>query len=233
MTAALGWFVDGTGDDAGDASDSQSRIVGRVTWLPYDDRSSASPRLLHLGLSGSYVFSASEGIRYRSRPESHLAPILVDTGEIGADTASVGGLEAVAVRGPVSVRAEGLLARVDADRGGALTFWGFYLAAGWMLTGESRPYDRRTGVFRPVVPRQPFSIRRRQLGAWEWGVRWSYVDLDDGDVRGGRMGILGTGLSWYLDRHWRVTIEYGFTRLQGRGDDGDLHTLQGRIQVRF
>jgi phosphate-selective porin OprO/OprP len=233
MTGALGWFVDGAGDDTGDASDSVSRIIGRVTWLPYDDRSSASARLVHLGFSASHVFSASDGVRYRSRPESHLAPIFVDTGDIEADTASVWGLEAVAVNGPFSVRAEGLLARVDADRGDALIFWGFYLAGGWMLTGESRPYDRRTGLFRPVAPRQPFSFRRGQPGAWEWGVRWSYVDLDDGGVRGGRMGILSTGLNWYLDRHWRVTLEYGFTRLQGRGDDGDLHTVQSRIQVRF
>jgi phosphate-selective porin OprO/OprP len=233
MTGALGWFVDGTDDDAGDASDSLSRIIGRVTWLPHDGTSSGSPGLLHLGLSGSYVFSATEGIRYRSRPESHLAPILVDTGDIDARTAGVLGLEVVAAKGPLSVRAEGILARVDADGGGAPTFWGLYVAGGWLLTGETRSYDRRSGVFRPVVPRRPFSIRRGHPGAWEWGVRWSYLDLDDGEVRGGRMGILSTGLNWYLDRHWRVTLEYGFTRLQGRADDGDLHTVQSRIQVRF
>jgi phosphate-selective porin OprO/OprP len=74
-------------------------------------------------------------------------------------------------------------------------FWGFYLAGSWFLTGESRPYDRRTGVFSALVPRAPFSIRKGSPGAWEWKVRWSSVDLDDGRVRGGRMGIVSTGLN--------------------------------------
>jgi phosphate-selective porin OprO and OprP len=231
VTGALGWFSEGTGDDTGDASGSLSRLVGRVTWRPYDDASSASPRLVHLGLSGSHVFSPSVSIRYRSRPESHLAPYLVDTGDIDAQMAGLVGLEAAVVHGPFSLQGEGFLAGVDPHGNDPLMFWGFYLSGSWFLTGESRPYDRRTGVFSAVVPREPFSIRDGRPGAWEWAVRWSPVDLDAVNVHGGRMGILSTGLNWYLDRHWRVTVEYLFTRVDGPAGEGALHTVQSRVQA--
>lgn len=233
VAGALGWFSEGTGDDTGDASGGLSRVIGRVTWRPYDDASSASPRLVHLGLGASHVFSPNESTRYRSRPESHLAPYLVDTGDIDAKMAGRVGIEAAVVHGPFSVQGEGILASVDPDGSDPLTFWGFYLTGSWFLTGESRPYDRRTGVFSGVVPREPFSLRDGRPGAWEWKVRWSSVDLDDGQVRGGRMRILSTGLNWYLDRHWRVTVEYLFTRVDGPAGDGALHTVQSRVQLRF
>jgi phosphate-selective porin OprO/OprP len=233
VTGALGWFSDGTGDDTGDVSGSLSRLVGRVTWRQYDDASPALPRMVHLGLGASHVFSSSGSIRYRSRPESHLAPHLVDTGEIDAKMAGLVGLEAAVIHGPLSVQGEGIVALVDPHGGDPLMLWGFYLAGSWFLTGESRPYDRRMGVFSAVVPREPFSIRDGRPGAWECAVRWSSVDLDDGQARGGRMGILSTGLNWYLDRHWRVSVEYLFTHVDGPAGEGSLHTVQSRVQVRF
>jgi hypothetical protein len=47
------------------------------------------------------------------------------------------------------------------------------------------------------------------------------------------MGILSTGVNWYLDRHWRMTVEYLYTRVDGPSGDGRLHTLQSRLQLRF
>jgi phosphate-selective porin OprO and OprP len=233
VTAAAGWFSNGTGDDAGDASDGLSRLVGRVTWLPYVDESSGAPGLLHLGLSGSYVFSLSDSIRYRSRPESHLAPYLIDTGDIDAQNAGLVGLEAAVVYGPFSVEGEAIVALVDPRSGRDLAFWGFDVSGSWFLTGESRPYDRRTGVFSPVVPHAPFSLEKWRPGAWELKLRWSYTDLDDGPIHGGRMGILSAGVNWYLDRHWRMTLEYLYTRADGPSGDGALHTFQSRLQLRF
>ena len=233
LTAAVGWFSSGTGDDTGDASDGLSRFVGRVTWLPYDDGSADTRHLVHLGLSGSYVFSLSESIRYRARPESHLAPYFIDTGEIDAHSAGLVGLEAAVVHGPFSLQGEWIVAVVDPQSGRDMTLWGVDLSGSWFLTGENRPYDRRTGVFKPVVPREPFSFGKWGPGAWELKVRWSYTDLDDGSVDGGRMGILSTGVNWYLDRHWRMTVEYLYTRVDGPSGDGRLHTLQSRLQLRF
>ena len=100
------------------------------------------------------------------------------------------------------------------------------------LAPSGKEYDRRTGVFSPVVPREPFSFRKWRR-AWELKLRWSYTDLDDGPVRGGRLGILSTGVNWYLDRHWRMTVEYLYTRADGPSGDGALHIFQSRLQLRF
>jgi phosphate-selective porin len=47
------------------------------------------------------------------------------------------------------------------------------------------------------------------------------------------MGILGAGVNWYLDRHWRMTVEYLYTRADGPSGDGALHVLQSRLQLRL
>jgi phosphate-selective porin len=107
MTWAAGLFTDAVSDDIGDATDGFGRAVGCVTGLPiyeYDTASSHPQRLLHLGLSTSLLYAAKSALRYRSRPESHLAPYVVDTGEITADGAVASGLEIAWVSGPLCVQ---------------------------------------------------------------------------------------------------------------------------------
>src|SRR5262249_49976005 len=171
--------------------------------------------------------------RYRSRPESHLAPYLIDTGEIDAHAAGLVGLEAAVVHGPFSLQGELIVALVDPRSGRPLDFWGVDLSGSWFITGVRRADDRQTGVFWPSVPREPFSFQSWRPGAWELKLRWSYTELDDGAVRGGRMGILAAGVNWYLDPHWRMTLEYLYTRADGPSGDGVLHIFQSRLQLRF
>ena len=109
MTWAFGLFTDSVGNDFGDATEGFGRAVGRVTGLPlydFDPESPDSQQLLHLGLSGSLLYAGESTVRYQSRPESHLAPFVVDTGDISADVAGILGLETAWVRGPWSVQAE-------------------------------------------------------------------------------------------------------------------------------
>jgi phosphate-selective porin OprO/OprP len=231
-TGALGWFSDGTAEDTGDASESLSRVTGRVTWLPYED--TAGPRrLVHLGLSASDVLSPGGQIRYRSRPESHRAPRVVDTGDIDASHAVELGLEGALVHGPFSLQSEAIFALVEPRAGNRLRFFGYYVYGSWFLTGESRPYDPTTGVFSRVLPHGAFSPREGRLGAWEWGVRWSSLDLSDGPVRGGRLGIFSTVVNWYVSPMLRVTFEYLFAEADQGSADGRFHALQSRVQLRF
>ncbi len=223
-TWAVGWFADGADVEIGDASSSFARLIGRLTWLPYAEEEG----LLHLGVSGSYLFSSDDGIRYQSRPESYLAPTVVDTGDIDSGSALVVGLEHAVAHGPFSVQAESLHAFVPEDN---YYFYGLYLYASAFLTEESRPYDRRSAVFSQVLPRSDFSIRKRRFGAWEWAGRFSYLDLSDGDVDGGRMLVLTTGYNWYWNRYVRWQFEYSFANVDGGKDDGDLHTFQMRFQL--
>jgi len=68
---------------------------------------------------------------------------------------------------------------------------------GWFLTGEHRAYNKSLGAFSGFAPTHPVRIRNRTWGALELGVRYSYIDLTDGPIEGGRMSILMPGVNWY------------------------------------
>jgi phosphate-selective porin OprO/OprP len=110
--------------------------------------------------------------------------------------------------------------------------FGDYVAAGWLLTGEVRPYDRPRGAFGMPTPHIPFSFRDRQWrGAWEVGARWSYLDLDAPGITGGRDHAFSLGLNWYWNPHVRLMLDYGATLVDGRKPDGTVHVVQTRMQL--
>lgn len=225
----------GVGQDAeinfGDASGQLARGMFRVTGLPIYEDNEDRYRLLHLGVALSHVFSDSSSIRYQARPESHLAPFLVDTGDIQAQNASQVGLELAYAHGPLSLQGELTGSRVEDASVGARTFWGGYAYASWFLTGEHRPYDRATGVFGRLKPEESIKPRRGQWGALELGVRGSYLDLSDGPVQGGRMFMFMPGLNWYLGQHLRLQGNYGWSHVLDGPSPGNLHLFQVRLQI--
>ena len=227
LTWYLGLFTSLQQDtDTGDQSKRGGRLVGRVTWLPEDDPD--AERLTHLGLSANFTFKA-ENIRYRTRPESHLAPYLLVTGDLAAEHAPIWGLEFATIRGPWLVQAEHIGSAVEVEE--TSFFHGSYVAASRFVTGETPTYDRSVGCLDRIVPLRPFSIRERRFGAWRVGGRLSWLDLSDGDVRGGRELNLIGDVTWYLNRYVLMKVEYGFGAIGDRPDDGRLHFVQARLQV--
>lgn len=236
MTWAAGLFTDSVGDDIGDATSGFARFAGRVTGLVVDRAESdggAPPRLLHLGLGGTLLYAADSAVRYQSRPESHLAPFVVDTGDLPADGSYAGSVEAAWVEGPLCLQAEYVHVWVQGASAPDAGFGGFYVAASWFLTGESRPYDRQQGVFTRVIPKRSFDPRRGGWGAWEVAARVSHVDLNDFDATGGRLTMLMTGVNWHLHPHVKWRFNYGFGQVSGRSPEGDLNLFQTRVELDF
>ncbi len=238
MTWALGLFTDGVGSgkDFGEATTSFGRAAGRVTGVPVFSRDPADPnsqRLLHLGLSTSAVYADEHAVRYRTRPESHLAPYVVDTGDIDAAGALSLGAEAAWVNGPLCVQGEWLHSWVENNTGVEAHFSGFYASASWFLTGESRPYDRTRGTFGRVIPRKAFDFGRGGWGAWELVGRYSFVNLNSADIHGGRLSLLMAGVNWHLYSHLKWRCDYGFGHVSGRTPNGNLNIFQTRIEMDF
>ena len=232
LTWALGIFSLSTDKDIGDASKSIGCLIGRVTLLPWYKEEETSPRFLHVGASGSYVYSGTSEIRYDSRPESHLAPEVVDTENIESRNAFVYGLEGAWVHGPFCLQAEYFHSVVDDKSGNTLNFRGFYVYGTYFITGEKRPYDRRNGTFGRVHPKENFSWKERKRGAWEVGVRLSHIDLNDGPIHGGRMNILTGGLNWSLNPFVRVMFNYLRQNISDAPEyDGLAHTFMLRFQL--
>jgi phosphate-selective porin OprO/OprP len=219
-TWAVGLFTGAAlGDpDTGDASKDVGRFAGRLTWLALDDPE--GKEILHLGLSTGLVLTGGDA-RFQTRPQSHIAPRVVDTDDIDANGAAALALEAAWVRGPWSVQGELLQTFVDAEEEGSLRFAGVYLYGSWFATGETRPYDPRTGVFTQLVPLRPFSLETGGRGALELGARYARTDLNDESISGGVLGQVDLGATWHLNRHYRVKLEVGAGRVHGRRDIGD------------
>ena len=150
-TWALGIFGGGvTAKEYGNASENYGNLIGRITYLAIDQIAPADRptenQLLHLGLSANAQYSASSVVRYQSRPESYIAPPLINTGDIEATASGAVGAEVAYVNGPFSVQSEFIDSFVRENNGSGLNFYGFYVNASWYLTGESRPYDRVNGI---------------------------------------------------------------------------------------
>jgi phosphate-selective porin OprO and OprP len=237
MTWTTGLFGAGDGSsDSGDASQDYGRAVIRLTGLPVaqgapDDP--ASQRLLHLGLNFNWLYSGSSSVRYRTRPESHLAPYVLDTGDIDATSAFMLDGEAAWTDGPLSLQGEFLAGQLNATQGDKPLFYGFYAQAGWFLTGESRPYIRSQGRFGRIVPRQDFAWKSGGWGAWEVLGRFSYTDLNDGVIQGGRMGLVTAGVNWYPTSHIHWAFNYITGKAEGPDGNGWMNIFESRIELSF
>jgi phosphate-selective porin OprO/OprP len=235
MTWALGLFTDSVGNDFGDATKGFGRAVGRMTGLPIyrHDTAPEKQRLLHLGMSGSLLYAGDSTVRYQSRPESHLAPFVVDTGDVPADSAYAGAVEAAWVHGPLCVQAEYLHNWIQGKGSSNTQFGGGYCSASWLVTGESRPYDRTTGTFGRLLPRQNFNPREGAWGAWEIAGRYSHLDLNSQNVSGGRINMVMVGVNWYLHSHVKWRFNYALGNVSGRTPEGDFTLFQTRLEVDF
>jgi phosphate-selective porin OprO/OprP len=237
-TWTLGAYGSGGGNgEYGSAVKNLETLIGRLTWLAVDEIDPDRPernRLFHLGLSGNLQNSGNGQIRMRSRPESYIAPYVIDTGTIQADKASTIGAEAAWVDGPLSVQGEALRAFVNQTGATTLKFGGLYAMASWYLTGESRPYDRQSGAFAHVRPLRNFGFGSDAgWGALEAVVRYSYTDLSNGDIHGGRLSLMMTGLNWYLQPHLTWMLNVGAGSVRGGAANGNMVIVQTRLGLDF
>lgn len=231
-SAAIGLYGDGR-DGAADDNDEGFGASGRFTYAPIFEKS----RAFHLGASASYRSTGStDTLRFRERPESHLTDTrLVDTGDFDADsyTRFVG--EAAYIHGPFHVQGEYYHTSVNRDitANMDLDFSGFYIEAGWFLTGESMNYKASSGSFSRVSPKGV--VGQGGIGAWQVALRFSSLDLTDEDISGGEEDNFTLGLNWYATPNIRFTANYiNVLFMEGGTNDGDTpEAFQLRTQVEF
>jgi phosphate-selective porin OprO/OprP len=212
----------------GNSSQSLAEPVFRASGLPW----TARDRWMHLGLSQAFIFPQDAEVEFRARPESRMAPFLVNTGTIDADQAGTTGLEAAWGLGPLLVQSEYFNSVVWTD-GSAAVFHGAYVMAGWMLTGEARPYNRNLGVPTRVDPSHPLWGPNSGWGAWEAAGRLSVVDLTSASINGGQMRIVMGGLNWYWNEYLRLQLNCGYANVTGGPSPGKLYLVEARLEGQF
>lgn len=225
------------------SDDGDYHITARLSGVPiYADEGS---KVLHLGVAYSHQFRGGPfSLRYRQRPESHLADRIVDTqapdgSNIPADGIDLVNVEAAWVWGPASVQAEYMHAFVDGDDVSDTNFWGSYIEASYFLTGEHRNYQLGKGRFGRVRPHENFNSHAGHWGAWQVATRFSYLDLNDEFVKGGKVWDVTLGLNWYLYPNARIMLNYIHSRVKDRltafdpSLDGDANIGQMRFEIDF
>ncbi len=226
----------------GFSDDGMWNLTGRVTGVPlYEDD---GEKVVHLGFSYSHQFRGGNDfmLRYRRQPESHLAPYMANTGSvISTNDINLINPEIAVVWGPASFQAEYTRSFVNGDAGMRnTTFWGAYAHLSYFLTGEHRTYKLGTGSFDRVKPNANFNPLKGDWGAFQIGVRYSYLDLNDEFVRGGKMWDITAGINWHLFPNTRLSLNYVHSELDNRlispdpdDLDGNADIVQARFQLDF
>jgi phosphate-selective porin OprO/OprP len=174
--------------------------AGRLVVAPI----AADRRLVAVGGSVYYrQFESMSALDIATRPEAHIADKkLLDTGMImNADDSLMYNAEASLVWGPAHAQGEYFAESVRRVFASTLFFDGWYVQAGFFLTGESRNYDMKSGKYKGISP-------KRRIGAWEIAARFSTLDLQSNDVRGGIEKDVTAGLNWWVNRNIMLRFNY-------------------------
>jgi phosphate-selective porin OprO/OprP len=220
---ATGVFNDAI--EAGNSfGESSSQVIGRMSTVAFESNNKTS--LLHLG-GGLRYSSGEEGYHFSTEPEFNNSPNFVDTGSAAADSITNAQLEGAYRDGPLWLMAEYVQVDIDSPDAEDLTFSGYQLAASWALSGELRPYYRKSGTFRPLPVSQ--SVYQGGWGAWELTTRWSDLDLTDQMVDGGEMKIASAGVNWWLTPFFQLSVNLRHVLLDKDGINGESTGINTRI----
>ena len=177
--------------------------------INYQDTSS----LLHLGI-GYRWSDAKEGFRYRTEPEFNKSLVFVDTafgqeqGMLPADQLDTWTAELAWRRGPIWLASEYTRTDVHSEALGDPTLDGWWVGLSWILTGEMRAYNPKSGTFGGVPVSR--SVYQGGPGAWEASLRFSNIDLEDQAITGGEMDIGSLGMTWWASPFLGVNANYRY-----------------------
>jgi len=236
--------------------DGQYAVTGRLAalpvWMPEEKI------FWHVGAAMSHRDPVDDQVQIRIRSQIRNAPfpllnLLANTNLLNATSQTLYNFETAAVWGPFTMQAEyianivngaSVAATALAPAGppqGNLFFQSYYVEALVFLTGESRTWNRKNFVFNRVIPKHPLRLTPCPdcggygLGAWEIGVRYSFIDLSNKAVQAGQLDSITLGLNWYLNANAKMQFNYDYTY---RGHtptpaQGSVHAFGTRMAVDF
>ena len=150
-------------------------------------------------------------LRYRDRIEIRIDPTrLIDTGTLNnVRNALVLSGEAAVTFDSFHAQGEYFDYSISRHIEPDLRFKGGYIQAGYILTGEQRKYSASSATLSGVKPKNPFFWDAAGgIGAWEIAARYSYLDLNDKAVFGGKQENITVGLNWYVNNNMRMMFNW-------------------------
>ncbi len=210
--------------------DNQGIIYNtRFTCVPYYAKD--GEKFLHLG--GHYIYYQNpneSGTGFTSPGSARIggfgrASYWYTVAAADASQYNQGGFEAAWSYGPVTLSSELFAGSFDKGR----EIYGGYVEARWFLTGDCRPYNKKSGGFGNIKTKKNLDCVKeasrstfygggverfvaKSLGAWEMYVQWGLTDADRvyrvDNIAGGRTTDTVGGLNWYWNPNTRIMFEY-------------------------
>lgn len=212
-----GLFLDSSGDNYGwgisaynlkSAEDTSTSAAGAESSNDTDGMGAAGRVYFAPLLSDSAVFHVGASSTY-DKPQNGkaLAGSVRWVGRKGPSQAmgttteeqSAYGLELAGKAGPFYAQGEYVMSEFAQVTGDDQEVDTYYVQASWLITGETKPYDIKKGVFKNPKP-------NGAAGAWELKVRYDVIELDAAADR--EVTQLGAGLNWYVNPNTRFMVEY-------------------------
>lgn len=206
------------------------QLVGRGVLVPFKDEDG---NLVHTGFWGSWrdlnnTYNKDGSLRtggwlFQSAPDTAIDRTnWANTGNLTktkldgknfvtvqqADNIGMFGAELAGAAGPVHAQAEYMAAQVNGQGyDSADLLQGAYVQAGWFITGETRPYDEKKGVWNRLIPRANF-LQGDGWGAFEIAARYDWLDMNTDNINGGALDIGTLGFNWYLTPRIRLLTDF-------------------------
>ncbi|KQY52732.1 porin [Lysobacter sp. Root494] len=211
--AVFGQRLDGTSESPGASA--------RGTWLLHKDDDGAA----HVGFSIASESPQNERGSFSAAPGTALTALkAASTGSLaGVDRMDRAAVEGLWMRGAWSLQGEA--AQVIARRDGAADFHGnaSSMLLTWSPRGSARTYKR--GI--ATAPSADDGT------AWELGLRWSAIDLDDDIVAGGHAESIGLAATCYFYSNVRLIANFLRVDAARRGVHDEPLVVGARLQLTY
>jgi phosphate-selective porin OprO/OprP len=129
------------------------------------------------------------------------------------------GLEVAYARGRYHIQSEFISSKEN-----NVSRKGFYVQAGWIITGEKRPY--KNGIFKRVKPANSF-------GAWELVVRYEDGDgaYSDEELGSTDATSYGVGVNYYINNFIRIGATFSDAKDNLNDDNGSEFRVRLQIAI--
>ncbi|HET7002611.1 MAG TPA: porin [Puia sp.] len=205
----------------------QSQFDIRVGWNPISHVT--INKMLHVGINYRYGKVADDQIQLRSRPEANPAPYFITTGKFSATHSNHIGYEIYYQSGRWLTGSEYYWHKFSSVPENDPLFSGGELMVSYIITGESRKYMNSTSIFGFVPVKN--SVFKGGLGEIDVLLRFTTLDLNGGQIQGGKFWRLTPMMNWYLSPELRFELGYGYGVLDRFGVKGVTQFFQSRIQL--
>lgn len=161
-------------------------------------------------------------------------PLFVNTGAMATNHTNLVNVEAAASWGRFLIQSEARWAQVELINGTTNTFPSAYAHMRYVLTGETIPYNRQTGVFGRIKPEHPADFWCGYWGAWELAARTSYIDLNGTGLPGPgrRLTDVTLGINWYVSDHVKFQFNWIHSDLNDPtlgGSQAQTYAFRGQV----